>query len=83
MVDQPVVSAANPVRIDVPAARPHGQADWQQQCHRNGGEAEQDSGCGGAFARDNGDGHAQSRKQCQWCEGQQPWPPEGDPEGEP
>ena len=40
---------------------------WQQQCHRKGGEAEQDSGHGGEFARANGDGHAQSRKQCQRC----------------
>jgi hypothetical protein len=30
MVDEIVVSAANPVRIDVPAAGPNGQADWQQ-----------------------------------------------------
>ena len=60
MVDEPVVWAANPVRIDVPAARPNDQADWQQQCHRNPGQAEQDTRRGGEFAPDNEDGHAQS-----------------------
>src|SRR5438046_3119564 len=31
MIDEPVVSAANPARIHVPAARRDDQADWQQQ----------------------------------------------------
>ncbi|MFL5659702.1 MAG: hypothetical protein ACJ8CB_36695 [Ktedonobacteraceae bacterium] len=67
MVDERVVSAANPVRIDVPATHPNGQADWQQQCPRNPGQAEQDIRRGGEVAPDNGEGHAQSRKQCQRC----------------